>query len=49
MRDRIHLTRSGYAQLATFLASDVVHAYDEWRAARGLPPTGTPKTGIASR
>ena len=36
-RDRVHLTRSGYAQLATAFASDLMRAYDDWRAAKGLP------------
>ncbi len=47
--DRVHLRRSGYAQLATSLANDLVHAYDEWRAERGLPPGGQKPTGVASR
>jgi lysophospholipase L1-like esterase len=32
-RDRVHLTRSGYALLATWLAGDLLHAYEAWRAA----------------
>jgi lysophospholipase L1-like esterase len=48
--DRIHLTRNGYAQLGAMFAGDLMHAYEEWRAQRGLPPTGAPKTwGVASR
>lgn len=42
--DRVHLTRSGYAQVASSFAGDLMHAYDEWRAERGLPPTGAPRT-----
>lgn len=49
-RDRVHLTRSGYAQLATAFAADMMRAYDDWRAEKGLPPTGAPRTwGVAMR
>jgi lysophospholipase L1-like esterase len=37
-RDRVHLTRTGYAQVATSFADDLVRAYGEWRAGRGLSP-----------
>lgn len=37
-RDRVHLRRTGYAEVATAFATDLMHAYDEWRAERGLPP-----------
>jgi lysophospholipase L1-like esterase len=47
-RDRVHLTRTGYAQVATSFAGDLVHAYDEWRAERGLPPTRAPRTWDAA-
>jgi len=48
--DRVHLTRSGYAQLGTSFATDLMRAYDEWRAERGLAPTSAAKTwGVASR
>ena len=40
----MHLTRSGYAQVGTSLATDMLHAYDEWRAEMSLPPTGSEKT-----
>ncbi len=43
-RDRVHLTRLGYAQVATSFVGDLMHAYDEWRAERGLPPTSAPHT-----
>ena len=46
--DRVHLTRSGYAQVASSFAGDLMHAYDEWRAERGLPPTSAPRTWGAS-
>jgi hypothetical protein len=46
----MHLTRSGYAQLATSLANDSLRAYDEWRAEHGLQPVSAPKTwGVAVR
>ncbi|HEY1691896.1 MAG TPA: GDSL-type esterase/lipase family protein [Polyangiaceae bacterium] len=52
-RDRIHLTRTGYAFMANAFAGDLLHAYDEWRAEKGLPPTSAPKTlatpDVASR
>jgi hypothetical protein len=39
--------------MATAFAGDVMHAYDDWRAEKGLPPTSAPKTwgspGVASR
>jgi lysophospholipase L1-like esterase len=47
--DRVHLTRSGYTQLATSLATDLMRAYDEWRAERGLPPHAPRTWGVASR
>ena len=34
----MHLTRTGYAQVGTSLATDLLRAYDEWRAEMGLPP-----------
>ncbi len=42
--DRMHLTRAGYTQVGTTIATDVLHAYDEWRAETGLPPTGAEKS-----
>lgn len=49
-RDRVHFLRSGYAQLATSFATDVLRAYDTWRADRGLPPTSAPNTrNVAAR
>jgi lysophospholipase L1-like esterase len=42
--DRVHLMRNGYAQLATSFAGDLMRAYDEWRAEKGLPPTSAPRT-----
>ena len=42
--DRIHLTRTGYAQLGTSFATDLGRGYDTWRAGKGLQPTGAPRT-----
>jgi lysophospholipase L1-like esterase len=41
-RDRVHLTRTGYAQLATSFATDLMRAYDDWRAEHGLAPGAAP-------
>jgi lysophospholipase L1-like esterase len=49
-RDRMHLTRSGYAQLGTSFAADLLRGYDGWRAERGLKPSNAPRTlGVASQ
>jgi lysophospholipase L1-like esterase len=49
-RDRVHFTRTGYAQLGTSFETDLVRAYDGWRAQQGLPPASAPKSwGVASR
>jgi len=42
-RDRVHLRRTGYTEVATAFATDLMHAYDEWRAQRGLPPVAAAK------
>jgi lysophospholipase L1-like esterase len=48
--DRVHLRRNGYAFLGSCFAGDLLRAYDEWRAQRGLPPTSAPRTwGVAAR
>jgi lysophospholipase L1-like esterase len=48
--DRIHLTMAGYSALASSFSTDLLHAYDEWRASEGLPPTTASKTwGVAAR
>jgi lysophospholipase L1-like esterase len=36
-KDRVHLTREGYAQLGSSFASDVMRAYTAWRRDSGLP------------
>ena len=36
--DRVHLTRSGYAELGRAFSQDVIHAYETWRLTRGLGP-----------
>ena len=41
-KDRVHLTREGYAQLGSSFASDMMRAYTGWRRELGLPPT-TPR------
>jgi lysophospholipase L1-like esterase len=38
LRDRMHLTQRGYAQVATSLADDLLRAYDAWRTRRGPSP-----------
>jgi hypothetical protein len=43
-RDHVHMTVSGYAQLGESFAMDLMHAYDEWRADKKLPPTFAPRT-----
>jgi uncharacterized protein len=43
-RDRVHMTASGYAQLGASFATDLMRAYDTWRADKKLPPTFAPRT-----
>jgi lysophospholipase L1-like esterase len=40
-KDRVHLTRDGYAYLAHQLVGDLLRAYAAWRADKGLPPSRT--------
>ncbi len=40
-KDRCHLTREGYAQLGSALASDLMRAYTAWRRESGLGPSQT--------
>jgi lysophospholipase L1-like esterase len=47
--DRTHLTRAGYAQVATSFTTDLLRAYDAWRDAGDLPPTSAAKTWVSSR
>jgi lysophospholipase L1-like esterase len=42
-KDRVHLTRDGYAQLGSSFASDVMRAYAGWRRDSGLPATTAPR------
>ena len=42
-KDRVHLTREGYAQLGSSFASDVMRAYTGWRRDSGLPATTAPR------
>jgi len=41
-KDRIHLTRDGYAALATAFVGDLMRAYAVWRADNGLAPSSRP-------
>ena len=41
-RDRVHLAREGYAQLANAFAADLLRAYGVWRSDNGLAPTSAP-------
>jgi lysophospholipase L1-like esterase len=43
-KDRVHLTREGYAQLGSSFASDVMRGYASWRRESGLSPTTAPKS-----
>jgi lysophospholipase L1-like esterase len=36
-KDRVHMSKAGYAKLGNAFASALVRAYAEWRASRGLP------------
>jgi lysophospholipase L1-like esterase len=40
VRDRVHLTRQGYSDLAESFVGDLLRAYAMWRADTGLAPTG---------
>lgn len=42
-KDRVHLTREGYAQLGSSFASDLMRGYASWRREAGLPPTSAPR------
>ncbi|HEY4014709.1 MAG TPA: GDSL-type esterase/lipase family protein [Polyangiaceae bacterium] len=44
LRDRVHLSRDGYAQVGAAFADDLLRAYDAWSAERGLPLARAPKT-----
>jgi hypothetical protein len=44
--DHVHMRKNGYVQLGTSFATDLLRAYDEWRAAKGLPPTSAPSTWV---
>lgn len=41
-KDRVHLTREGYAQLGGSFAADLMRAYAGWRRDAGLPPSRVP-------
>jgi lysophospholipase L1-like esterase len=40
-KDRVHLTRDGYAYMAHLFVTDLLRAYGAWRAEKGLPPSPT--------
>lgn len=39
-KDRVHLTREGYAQLASAFVGDLLRAYDTWRSRGASPSAG---------
>lgn len=47
-KDRVHLTREGYAQLGSSFASDVMRAYAGWRRESGLPSSSPPQAAAGS-
>jgi lysophospholipase L1-like esterase len=46
-KDRVHLTRDGYAQVGGSFASDMMRAYSVWRREAGLPPSTTRDLPVA--
>jgi lysophospholipase L1-like esterase len=47
-KDRVHLTRDGYAQLGGSFASDLMRAYAVWRRESGMPPSVTRDLPVAT-
>lgn len=47
-KDRVHLTRDGYAQLGGSFAADLMRAYAGWRRDVGLPPSVTRDLPVAA-
>lgn len=45
-KDRIHLTREGYAQMGSAFAADLLRAYAAYRGERGLPPVSAPQVAM---
>jgi lysophospholipase L1-like esterase len=45
-RDRVHLTRDGYAFVGNAFASDVLAAYGAWRLQNGLAPKAPPPNPV---
>jgi lysophospholipase L1-like esterase len=41
-RDHVHLTRTGYTQVGTSFANDLLRSYAGWRAEKSLPPIDAP-------
>ncbi|MGA2450335.1 MAG: GDSL-type esterase/lipase family protein [Polyangiaceae bacterium] len=47
--DRVHLTRSGYAELGRAFAEDAISAYEAWRQREGFGPVKRPEAvGLGS-
>ena len=36
--DRVHLSRDGYAHIATAFTTQLIQSYDTWRADKGVTP-----------
>jgi lysophospholipase L1-like esterase len=47
-KDRVHLTRDGYAQLGSSFASDLMRAYAVWRRESGLAPSASRDLPVAA-
>jgi lysophospholipase L1-like esterase len=47
-KDRVHLTRDGYAQVGSSFASDLMRAYGAWRRESGMPPSATRDLPVSS-
>ncbi len=45
-RDRVHLTRDGYAFVGNTFARDLLSAYGAWRLQNGLTPKAPPPTNV---
>jgi lysophospholipase L1-like esterase len=47
-KDRVHLTRDGYAQLGNSFSSDLLRAYAAWRREKGLAPSTVREVPVPS-
>jgi lysophospholipase L1-like esterase len=45
-KDRVHLTRTGYAQLGVTFSTELLRAYGAYRADKGLPPIDAPAPSL---